>query len=73
MKYEDIIKTVSEIIENEAILKENLTLEYRLNEEQHRLLNEDLWKRSNPITMNFIYNSEPFEVEVDGIVVRFVK
>ena len=56
-----------------VIIKQNLTLEYRLDEEQHKLLNEDLWGRTNSVSLNFTYVGEPFEVEVEGIVVRFVK
>lgn len=73
MKYDNIIETVSEIIGNQNIIKQNLTLEYRLDEEQHKLLNEDLWGRTNSVSLNFTYVGEPFEVEVEGIVVRFVK
>lgn len=73
MNYNDIIKTVSEIINNENIIKTGLTLEFKLTELNHRKLNEDLWIRTNPVTMHIDYDGLPFEVEIDGIIVRFVK
>jgi hypothetical protein len=47
MTYENLINTVSVIVENEKILKEGLTLVYEL-EENHKAMNEILFYKSNP-------------------------
>lgn len=71
MKYEDLIKTVSEIVENENIYKNGLILVYKLNEVNHRQMNEELFFKSNPITATFIPTDE-FEVELGGITIKFI-
>jgi hypothetical protein len=71
MKYEHIIKTVSEIVDNENIYKNGMTLVYKLNEENHRRMNEELFYKSNPVGTPFTPNEE-FEVELGGIIVKFI-
>lgn len=71
MKYEELIKTVSEIIGNDNIHKHGLTLTYKLNEENHKRMNESLFYKSNPPTATFIPNDE-FEVEMANIIIKFV-
>ena len=72
MTYEKLIETISEIVENENILKEGLSLVYELNEKKHKQMNEHLFYKSNPITTTFKPTDE-FEVELGGIVIKFIK
>jgi len=72
MKYEDLIKTVSEILNNENISKSGLTLTYFLGEEKHNKMNEHLYYMSNPNGDSYVKNTE-FEVEIEGLLVKFIK
>ena len=72
MTYEKLIETISEIVENENIVKEGLSLVYELNEKKHKQMNEHLFFKSNPITTTFKPTDE-FEVELGGIVIKFIK
>lgn len=71
MKYEDLIKTVSDIVENQNIYKNGLILTYKLNEENHKRMNEELFYKSNPPTEQFTPNDE-FEVEMEGFTIKFI-
>lgn len=72
MKYEELIETISAIVENEKIHKTGLTLVYELEDRNHRQMNEQLFYKSNPPSAKFV-SSDVFEVELGGILVRFVK
>ena len=72
MTYEQLIETISLIVETEKIQKIGLTLNYELDEKQHLILNEDIYKRTNPYSINFIPTDE-FEVMIAGILVKFTK
>lgn len=72
MTYEKLIETISMIVDNENIFKEGLTLVYELDEKRHKQINEHLFFKSNPITSSFVATDE-FEVELGGILVKFVK
>lgn len=72
MTYEQLIETISLIVETEKIQKIGLTLHYELDEKQHLILNEDIYKRTNPYSTNFIPTDE-FEVMIAGILVKFTK
>jgi hypothetical protein len=72
MTYEKLIETISEIVENENILKEGLILVYELNEKKHKQMNEHLFFKSNPTNSTFTATDE-FEVELGGIIVKFIK
>lgn len=72
MTYENLIKTVSEIVENENIDKDGLSLIYHLNEKNHKKMNETLFYKSNPLSNKFT-PTEEFEVEIGGILVKFLK
>lgn len=60
------------MVENEKIYKVGLTLVYELNELNHKQMNEQLFYKSNPATTKFV-PSDDFEVEVEGVIVKFVK
>ena len=72
MNYEELITTVSHIVENEAIHKKGLTLLYILDEKNHKQMNEELFYRSNDIQAIFTPSDE-FEVTLGGVLVKFVK
>ncbi len=72
MTYEQLIETVSLIVENEKIQKTGLTLTYELDENTHNTINETLFSKSNPYSTKF-EPSDEFEVMLGGILVKFKK
>jgi hypothetical protein len=72
MTYEELIKTVSLIVENQEINKIGLTLLYELPHEQHNAINEALFLKANPYSTKF-ESSDEFEVVLGGILVKFKK
>lgn len=72
MTYEQLISTITSILNDETIYKDGLSLTYELTPKSHKAMNETLFYKSNPITSNPIY-SDKFEVDFDGIVVNFIK
>jgi transketolase C-terminal domain/subunit len=72
MTYENLINTVSVIVENEKILKEGLTLVYELEEKNHKAMNEILFYKSNPNSA-IITPTDIFEVEIGGVLIKFTK
>ena len=72
MSYDELIQTISEIIENENIKKEGLTLVYELPEILHRKMNEELFFKINPINTGLKY-ADVLDVELGGILVKFIK
>lgn len=72
MNYEQLIETLSELVDNEKVHKTGLTLVYELEEKNHKQMNQQLFYKSNPATATFT-PSDVFEVEINGILVRFVK
>lgn len=72
MRYDELIKTVSEIINNDDIITDGLTLVYTLDENKHKKMDEHLFYISNPEGTGFEHR-ELIEVEIGGVVVRFIK
>jgi hypothetical protein len=72
MTYEQLIETVSLIVENENIQKNGLILTYELDENSHNTINETLFSKSNPYSNKF-EPSDEFEVMLGGILVKFKK
>lgn len=72
MTYEQLIETVSVMVENEKIYNTGLTLVYELDSRNYKQMNEQLFYKSNPATAQFI-PSDDFEVELGGVIVKFVK
>jgi hypothetical protein len=72
MNYDDLINTISEIVNNEKIHKNGLFLTYELNDVIHKRMNEQLFYKSNPPTAQCVYTDE-FEVELGGLLVKFTK
>ena len=72
MTYQQLLETVSEILENEKLYKKGLILTYELDETNHKQMNEELFFKANPINSGFTSTDE-FEVEIGGILVKFTK
>lgn len=73
MTYDKLIETISEIVNNELIYKKGLILEYKLNKDEHKKLNEHFYYKTKANeTTDFEYMDE-FEVNVGGVEVRFLK
>jgi hypothetical protein len=72
MKYEDLITTVTSIVNDETIYKNGLTLTYELSESDNINLNEEIFHMFNPMTVEFIPNDE-FEIAIGGIIVKLIK
>lgn len=70
MTYEQLIQTVSLMVENENIQKVGLTLFYELPKNQHDAINEALFYKANPYSTKF-EPIEEFEVMLGGILVKF--
>jgi F0F1-type ATP synthase delta subunit len=70
MTYEQLIETVSLMVENEKIQKVGLTLFYELPQNQHNAINEALYYKANPYSNKF-EPTEEFEVMLGGILVKF--
>lgn len=72
MKYEELIETISIISKDDNIYKQGLTLTYTLNEKNHKQMNSHLFYKSNPPEA-ILVSSDMFEVELGGILIKFVK
>ena len=72
MLYNELIETISLIVENEKIKKFGLTLFYELPEKEYNVINEALFYKANPYSTNF-KTSDEFEVMLGGILVKFKK
>lgn len=72
MNYEELIESVSLIVENEKIYKNGMTIIYELTDLNHKQMNEELFYKSNPPSAQFV-KTEEFEVELGGIIIKFVK
>ena len=71
MDYNIIIETISEIVNNDLIYKEGLTLEYTLDEKFHMKLDEHFfYKGEHGDDEIYEYNGD-FEVELGGILIKF--
>lgn len=71
MNYDKLIETISHMVENEKIDKKGLTMSYVLSKEEHINLSVDLYYKTN---QQVDFNpEEDFEVEMGGILVKFIK
>lgn len=72
MDYNTLLESVSQIIDNEKINKKGLILVYELSEQNHKGLQEQLFYKSNPSNTPMV-RSDEFEVEIGGVIVKFIK
>jgi hypothetical protein len=66
--YNDIVETVSEIVNNDKICKDGLTLNYVISNHNHKKLDETLYHKMNPKGTDYKY-TDIIEIEVGGITV----
>ena len=71
MTYQEIIKCVSVIYQNDEINKEGLVIEYKLNENDFFNIHEYLYLNKNE--EDIFTPTNILELEVGGILVRLVK
>ena len=71
MTYDEIIATVSEIVQNQHILTKGLTLIYELDKVSHRQVDEELFIRMNGNLDGFTHQ-DIIEIEVEGTLVKFI-
>jgi hypothetical protein len=72
MNFDKLIEIVSEILENEKIEKNGLILTYQLTQQVHLDMNLELLHRTQGINTNNEPTDE-FEVEIGGILIKFIK
>lgn len=72
MTFDKLIETVSEILENEKIYKNGLTLTYELPSNIHLAMNLELQNKTIGIQETFKPVDE-FEVDINGVLIKFVK
>ena len=70
--YEKIIDTVSGIVSNDLIYKEGLILEYTLDEDTHKKLEETIFMKSGGVDWDEFEHQEEFEIEIGGILIKFI-
>lgn len=73
MDYEILIKTISEIVENNNIYKIGLIMLYQLPEKKHKQLNEHLFYKDKDNLNKEFTPTEIFDVEIGGVIVKFIK
>ena len=73
MNYDKLIKTISEIINNDLIYKEGLSLTYTVDEHIHVKLDEHFFYKANTKKSTKFEPTDEFEVEMGGIIIKFVK
>ena len=73
MKYHNVIETISSIIENDKIYKNNLTLVYKLTPEEHVDMNEYLFFLNEENKGKEFIGVDEYEVEMGGILIKFIK
>lgn len=71
MTYQELIKSISEIVNNEDIIKEGMTLIYELDPENHEKMDEHLFYKVNDRTAKFEHH-EIIELEIEGLMVNII-
>ena len=72
MRYETLIKSISEIVNNELIIKDGLELVYTLDAEKHKKLSEHFFYKLNGESNEVFEYTEEFEVKIADIIIKFV-
>lgn len=72
MDYNKLIETISEVVNNEKILKTNLTLVYELPEILHKQMDEELFYKTNGNESQFQHKDE-IELEVSNLKIKLIK
>jgi hypothetical protein len=72
MTYEELISTITSIVNDETIKKDGLFLTYVLDDTQHLAMNEELYIKTNGVIYGF-EPSDEFEAQIGGILIKFIK
>lgn len=72
LTYNKLVRTVSEIVNNDEIVKDGLTLHYSIPEDNHQKLDEGLYYMSNPNGKDFEH-TDIIEVVLGGIEIIIKK
>jgi hypothetical protein len=73
MTYDNLITTISEIVNNTNIYKTNLKLSYTLSPIKHRQMSQELYIKLTGNITNIPKPTDVFEVEIEGLIIEFVK
>ena len=70
MNLDKVLQIANECVENEIIPTEGLTIQYKLDSEVHKKLDEELFYNTNNNLTNFIHNNV-IEINIAGITFVF--
>ena len=70
MNLEKVLEIANECVNNDIIITDGLTISYKLDEETHKKLDEELFYNTNNNIINFIHN-EVIEINIVGITFVF--
>jgi hypothetical protein len=74
MNFDQLIETVSEIINNDKINKVGMSIVYNLDPLNHKQLREELYYRTESFdTSTDIGQEMDYELEIEGITFKFIK
>jgi hypothetical protein len=72
MKYETVLLTIRNILENELIEKKGLSITYELDKASHKKLDEEIFIQIHG-HLNGFDHQDIFEIELDGLLVKFIQ
>jgi len=70
MDLEKVLQIANECVDNDSIPIEGLTIGYKLDQETHKKLDEELFENTNNNLTNFVHN-EVIEINIAGITFIF--
>ena len=70
MDLEKVLQITYECVDNDSIPIEGLTIGYKLDQETHKKLDEELFDNTNTNLTNFVHN-EVIEINLAGITFVF--
>tara|TARA_R100000951_G_scaffold116489_1_gene128598 strand:+ start:702 stop:923 length:222 start_codon:yes stop_codon:yes gene_type:complete len=70
MDLEKVLQIANECVDNDSIPIEGLTIGYKLDQETHKKLDEELFENTNNNLTNFVHN-EVIEINLAGITFVF--
>lgn len=70
MDLEKVLQIANECVDNDSIPIEGLTIGYKLDQETHKKLDEELFDNTNTNLTNFVHN-EVIEINLAGITFVF--
>lgn len=72
MNYDILIETLKVIVNEDAVYKEGLTLVYSMDKVTHQKLSEHFFYKLTDNLNNDYKYTEEFEIEIEGILIKFV-